>query len=402
MKRPAKTSKQTLAKLRADRENGLFDLKELESLLADYNSPHIDILEQRLQKLGDALLPNFRVYLMEGFNIILYGVGSKLRLLSRLRSEYLNGDNCLVVSGYSSTIGIRKVCICVIFVIFSPQILNVIIDEVMQIEDAPAGIDKRLDLIIDHFSRPTAADAPLFLLINCIDGRNLRTARVQAILARLAAVPHIHIVATMDNINLPILWSQTEVSRFSWIWEECSTLLPYSIEAGFASSHLLQELFGSTGNVGSQLTDRHVFLNPDVDVVALTRLRHVMASLTKNGCDIFRLLVEYQIQAVEEAQADLHEKNATKIIGPKASLKKSRRNEEGEAAPKGMPLEELYWRCRDAFLTNTEVNLRAQLTEFKDHKLIKFLKDSDGTELLCIPLDLASLREIIENKEMFP
>ncbi len=39
-----------------------------------------------------------------------------------------------------------------------------------------------------------------------------------------------------------------------------------------------------------------------------------------------------------------------------------------------MPLEELYWRCRDAFLANSEITLRAQLTEFKDHKLVKFSK----------------------------
>ncbi|KAL5964335.1 Origin recognition complex subunit 2, partial [Taenia solium] len=360
MKRSAKTSKRTLAKLRADRESGLPDLTKLESLLSDYHPPYTDILEQRLKKLGDTLLPDFRIYLTEGFNILLYGVGSKLRLLSRLQKEYLNGDNCIVVSGYSSTISIRK-------------ILNVIVDEVMQLEEAPAAVDKRLDLVIDHFSRPAAADAPLFLLINCIDGKNLRTVRAQAVLARLAAVPHIHIVATMDNVNLPILWSQVEVSRFSWIWEECTTLLPYSVEAGFAKSRLIQELFGGSGKMSSDLVDRHLFLNPDVDVVALTRLRHVMASLTQNVCDIFRLLVEHQVQAFEEAQALLRPKAVKKTTDAKGPLRKGKRNEEEKAVPKGMPLEELYWRCRDAFLTNTEVTLRAQLTEFKDHKLIKIL-----------------------------
>ncbi|CDS40085.1 origin recognition complex subunit 2 [Echinococcus multilocularis] len=388
MKRSAKTSKRTLAKLRADRENGLPDLEKLEALLSEYHPSYNDSLEERLKKLGDTLLPHFRIYLMEGFNILLYGVGSKLELLSRLQKEYLNGDNCLVVSGYSPTVSIRK-------------ILNAIVDEVMLVEDAPAGVDKRLNLVIDHFSQSVAADAPLFLLINCIDGRNLRTVRAQAVLARLAAVPHIHIVATMDNVNLPILWSQTEVSRFSWIWEECTTLLPYSVEARFSSSRLLQEILGGSGNMSSHLVNRHLFLNPDVDVVALTRLRHVMASLPQNVRDIFRLLVEYQLQAMEDAQAALRARAVKKTTDAKGPLKTRKMNEE-EAVPKGMPLEELYWRCRDAFLTNTEVALRAQLTEFKDHKLIKFSKGSGGTELLHVPLDLASLREIIENKEMFP
>lgn len=42
----------------------------------------------------------------------------------------------------------------------------------------------------------------------------------------------------------------------------------------------------------------------------------------------------------------------------------------------GMPLEDLYWRCRDAFLTNSEATLRTQLTEFRDHKLINMRKVS--------------------------
>lgn len=39
-------------------------------------------------------------------------------------------------------------------------------------------------------------------------------------------------------------------------------------------------------------------------------------------------------------------------------------------------MEDLYWRCRDAFLTSNETTLKAQLTEFRDHKLIKIKKVS--------------------------
>ena len=35
---------------------------------------------------------------------------------------------------------------------------------------------------------------------------------------------------------------------------------------------------------------------------------------------------------------------------------------------------DLYTRCREKFLVNSDTNLRAQLTEFKDHKLIKVKK----------------------------
>ncbi|VDD81625.1 unnamed protein product [Mesocestoides corti] len=306
--------------------------------------------------------------------------------MRRFGKDYLAGENVLVMPGYEPTVGIR-------------QILNVIVDDVLQLENAPTAMLKRLDLIVEYFSRSAAAGSPLYILLNCIDGKNFRTARAQAVLARLAAVPHIHLVATMDHINLPLLWSQTDVTRFSWLWEDCTTLEPYSVEAGYAHSHLLQQILA--GNTSAQLVDRHLFINAaDVDVVALTRLRHLMVSLTQNARSIFRLLVEYQLQAIEEAEDGPQTKSLKKTNNAKKSQKTSNTATENAAA-KGMPLEELYWRCRDAFLASNEVTLRAQLTEFKDHKLIKFSKNNDGSELVSIPLDRASLKEILDNKDVF-
>ena len=40
----------------------------------------------------------------------------------------------------------------------------------------------------------------------------------------------------------------------------------------------------------------------------------------------------------------------------------------------GITFVDLYTRCREKFLVNSDTNLRAQLTEFKDHKLIKVKK----------------------------
>ncbi|VDL90023.1 unnamed protein product [Schistocephalus solidus] len=177
---------------------------------------------------------------------------------------------------------------------------------------------------------PVASEAPLYLLIHNIDGRNLRTAKAQAVLARLATVPHIHLVASIDHVNLPIC------KHF------CSKIL----------------------NGRSYAVDSHLFPN-DVDVAALTRLRHVMTSLTQNAREIYRLLAEFQLQAIEEA-----------VQRRKISARGKKLKEAEEPAVQGMPLEELYWRCRDAFLVNSEVTLRAQLTEFKDHKLVKFSKVS--------------------------
>ncbi|VDN33954.1 unnamed protein product [Dibothriocephalus latus] len=164
------------------------------------------------------------------------------------------------------------------------------------------------------------------------------------------------------------------------MWEDCSTLAPYEAEASFSNSPLLQQIL----NGRSYAVDSHLFPN-DVDVAALTRLRHVMTSLTQNAREIYRLLAEFQLQAIEEA-----------VQRRKTSTRGKKSKEVEEPVVQGMPLEELYWRCRDAFLVNSEVTLRAQLTEFKDHKL-----SPDGTELLKIPMDKESLKEVLQNKEAF-
>ena len=47
----------------------------------------------------------------------------------------------------------------------------------------------------------------------------------------------------------------------------------------------------------------------------------------------------------------------------------------------GLPLNRLYTVCREQFLVSSEVTLRAHLTEFKDHELLKFRRGSDGLPL---------------------
>lgn len=65
----------------------------------------------------------------------------------------------------------------------------------------------------------------------------------------------------------------------------------------------------------------------------------------------------------------------------------------------GLSFPDLYQRCREAFLVNSDLTLRTQLTEFRDHKLIRTKKGVDGMEYLVIPLDSATLIEFKEQQE---
>lgn len=65
----------------------------------------------------------------------------------------------------------------------------------------------------------------------------------------------------------------------------------------------------------------------------------------------------------------------------------------------GLCFQDFYQQCREAFLVNSDLTLRAQLTEFRDHKLIRTKKGTDGVEYLLIPVDNGILTDFLENEE---
>ncbi|CAG2245483.1 ORC2 [Mytilus edulis] len=132
--------------------------------------------------------------------------------------------------------------------------------------------------------------------------------------------------------------------------------------------------------IGCGLMLQHIYLTPTTSYensllvqqsgsLALSSMTHVMKSLTPNAKNIFILLTKHQLE---------NKDNSTYI---------------------GMSIQDLYQRCREGFLVNSDLTLRAQLVEFKDHKLIKSKKSYDGIEHLMIPIDNATLTEFLEQHE---
>jgi len=48
----------------------------------------------------------------------------------------------------------------------------------------------------------------------------------------------------------------------------------------------------------------------------------------------------------------------------------------------GLSFQDFYQQCREAFLVNSDLTLRAQLTEFRDHKLIRTKRVSWGKKII--------------------
>ncbi|XP_062567946.1 origin recognition complex subunit 2-like [Saccostrea cucullata] len=225
------------------------------------------------------------------------------------------------------------------------HILNTIIDDILEVEGSHRSPLDQVDFIKSQFETKDYRD--FFLIVHNIDGVMLRPEKVQNILSLLSQIRGFHIIASIDHINAPLIWDQTKCSRYCWLWYDVTTYLPYTDETSYENSLLVQQ----TG------------------ALALSSMSHVMKSLTTNAKQIFILLAKHQME---------NKDSGTYI---------------------GMSLQDLYQRCREAFLVNSDLTLRAQLTEFRDHKLIKSKKGFEGIEYLVIPVDNATLTEFIEQHD---
>jgi len=166
------------------------------------------------------------------------------------------------------------------------------------------------------------------------------------LLSKLAQIDGIRILASIDHINAPSIWDQKKLSDFNWIWHDVTTFSSYTEETSFETSFLVQ---------------------PSNELM-LSSLVHVFRSLNPKAKSIFLMLANYQLD---------NKDNANYV---------------------GMSYQDCYHKCREKFLVTSDLTLKAQLTEFKDHNLIKFKKGLDSSEHLYIPLDSKLLSEFVEQQ----
>lgn len=319
------TSDKTLAKL----SNPKMQQDELKHHLKDVQSSHINETV-RLHCEKTLLFDKWMFQLLCGFNILLYGFGSKRDLLEQFRTHCLKKCWHLVINGFFPNITVK-------------QILNLITEDILCKDISFKNISDQYTFIKNEFNADIKSR--LFLLVHNIDGQMLRSQNAQSALGHLASAKNIHVIASIDHINAPLIWDQNKSSQFNWLWYDCTTFEPYSEETSYENSMLVQQS----------------------GTLALSSLTHVLRSLTPNACGIFKLLANCQL------------------------------DNEDNTSYQGLSFTELYSKCRERFLVNSDLTLRAQLTEFKDHKLIKTKKGFDGVEYLSVALDISTIKQYMEN-----
>ncbi|RDD40637.1 Origin recognition complex subunit 2 [Trichoplax sp. H2] len=267
--------------------------------------------------------------LWEGFNLLFYGLGSKRTLLEQFRAVLLQSYPHLVVNGYFPNMSIKN-------------ILNSITQDILKFEASFRSPIDQCNYITNSLNE---SSQHLFIIIHNIDSTTLKREAVQTMLSYLAQCSTIHIIASIDQLNAPLLWDQAHLSRFNWIYHDVTTFEPYIDEIPYESS----------------LTGRHD------NYITISSLMHVFESLTPNAKKIFRLIGKYQLDNI----------NTGSYLG--------------------IPFQECYIKCRENFLVNSESTLKAHLTEFFDHKMIKSRKGPLGVEHLSIPIDTTLLSDFMDD-----
>lgn len=277
------------------------------------------------------LFPRWKALLHANFSLLCHGFGSKKCILDAFRDTSCDDGACVVVHGASASLRPRAVLAAAAAALASHRV-------------APGALrTKQVAELLELVEAATRAEPPrrLYLLVHSIDGPALRTPDAQAQLARLACIPGVHLVASCDGVNAPLLWHKRLAAQFRWVWEHCPTFAPYDTETETAP-----QLLSGGGEA---------------------RLRRgaasVLQSLTPNARSVFRILAAQQLKHEEQ----------------------------------GLSFDAWFRLCRAAFAVSAEGQLRAHLGEFSDHGLVKRVRRADGVEAVVLQFSDEDLNTILED-----
>ncbi|KAL5114111.1 Origin recognition complex subunit 2 [Pleosporales sp. CAS-2024a] len=313
--------------------------------------------------------------LEEGFNICLYGYGSKRtiteRLTHRLYSHLLEHDaykrtkkkpKIAVINGYSPGITLKEVL---------STIASIIVPANTKIPNQPASL---VDFLLDYMTS-TPPEHPTPVIVNSIDSPYLRKSPTPSMLARLAAHPSINLICTADMPNFPLLWDVGLKTQYKFLFHDATTFAPYHAEIDTVET--VNELLGRSGRrVGGR-----------------DGIGFVLRSLPENARSLFRILVMEQLALSMMEGGGVPDNYDDAEATSKAKTSKL-------AVPdsvQGVEYRVLYHKAVGDFVCSSEVGFRTLLKEFHDHQMIESRKDGMGTERLWVPFRQDELEGLAED-----
>ncbi|KAF9517213.1 hypothetical protein BS47DRAFT_1291336 [Hydnum rufescens UP504] len=361
------------------------------------NSPATRKHKERIAALRKEIelqFPQFGFELSQGFNLLFYGYGSKRTLLNDFaRLVCAKHGHIVIVNGFFPSFSLRELV----------ESIEKIPGIASQPISLPSGIDGQVRRIYDYFlppetrSRAKSSRRPLFLIVHNIESPGLRNSRAQACLSLLASNPRIHVVASIDNVYAPLMWTTHDILNrkheyhetdqslpstrgFQWLWHPATTFEPYDIELSFRDLSVLPKSGGSGRTAGDDLAAP----GRGGSGISETAAKQVLASVTQKAKRLFVVLGRQQLAAwVEQGGAGGNSVEDLHTLGMAHNL--------------------LSIKARDEFLATSDVGLRGLLQEFRDHGLVLSAsvagvpQEGRGAgDVLWIPLPKDILTRILE------
>lgn len=203
------------------------------------------------------------------------------------------------------------------------------------------SVSDQLDLIAASLAK---SEARVAVFVHNIDGSNMRTEKSQMLLSRLASIPRLKFVCSIDHINTSLMWDSSKLAGFNFVWHETTTFREYFYEHSF----------------------ENMMVKPD-SAKGVSGALHVLTSLNREARGLFLYLGRFQMQTLGNA------------------------DDEG-----GISATAFLRHAKESFLVSTEAAFKTHLIEFQDHALVQTRKARDGGELYYVPMDSAMLAEICE------
>lgn len=360
--------------------------------LASFTESHKLQIESLLQNHAYAF-DQWIFELRNGFNICLYGYGSKRSIIDNFaqhlydqlsevasmakkssKKETTKPPNIFVINGYNTDITARDILTTLLTALVSP---------LTKLPLQPTALLSTLFSLLAE--SPTSH---LYVLMNSVDAAPLRRHATQLLVSSLASHPQISIVATADTPSFPLLWNtavhhrQTNQKGFQhpkWLYHDGTTFVPLTVEASgagaFDAVETVNELLGRGGRRGVSGRDGVGF---------------VLRSLPENARALYRMLLAEQLAA-----ADLEGDVEVAGFGDNDDDEDDGRGlESGDSG--GVEWSVLYCKAVEEFVCSNEMTFRTLLKEFYDHRMVESKRDALGSETLFAPFRREELESLLE------
>ena len=361
---------------------------------SDHHEPEVAYLT----KLHTRSFPQWRFELHQGFNICLYGYGSKRKLMIEfadwlfVRSK--PAPRIVVINGYTPRINVRNAITTIASAVTEEG-------ERLRLMGQP---QEMIDTLLSHVA---TTEIRILLIINSIDGPSLRRNSTQTLLARLAAHPYINLIASADTPHFPLLWNSTLKSQFNFLSHDATTFQPYTVELNPVDS--VHDLLGRKGHRAG----------------GKEGINFVLKSLPENARSLYRILLSEILTILhdddgDDDDLDIHNAAPQSMFGepdadvddftnpevPTTTPRKCRRKTANHNARSSNLADEdlavveyraLYQKATEEFICSSDMNFRFLLKEFHDHQMIVSRRDVGGSEMLGVPLSRWDMEGVLED-----